>query len=150
MSKIVVQLCSRLLPRCLVRTGVGAVDGLALVPGNKSSRFCEGRALRAPFFDDWSQRQGHLHINPSSLGKSHQITTWVPFWIPTMIRHLIFRVRQKIHNFDNHPHAGQGQHPSSQAHSFPSAHLNLRRTVLRVLPDPIGPSNNLPSPPKKA
>ena len=29
----------------------------------------------------------------------------VPFWIPIIIRHLIFRVPKKIdHNFDNHPH----------------------------------------------
>ena len=28
---------------------------------------------------------------------------WSPFWIPLIIRHLIFRVLKKDHNFDNHP-----------------------------------------------
>ena len=27
----------------------------------------------------------------------------VPFWIPIIIRHLIFRVPKRDHNFDNHP-----------------------------------------------
>ena len=27
----------------------------------------------------------------------------VPSWIPTIMRHLIFRVPKKSHNFDNHP-----------------------------------------------
>ena len=27
----------------------------------------------------------------------------VPFWIPTTIRHLIFRVPKRDRNFDNHP-----------------------------------------------
>ena len=29
-------------------------------------------------------------------------TIMVPFWIPTIIRHLIFRVPKRDHNFDNH------------------------------------------------
>ena len=29
-----------------------------------------------------------------------------PFWIPTIIRHLIFRVPKKDRNFDNHPYTG--------------------------------------------
>ena len=28
----------------------------------------------------------------------------VPFWIPIVIRHLIFGVSKKDQNFDNHPH----------------------------------------------
>ena len=28
----------------------------------------------------------------------------VPFWIPIIIRHLIFSVPKRDHNFDNHPH----------------------------------------------
>ena len=28
----------------------------------------------------------------------------VPFWIPIIIRHRIFRVLQRDHNFDNHPY----------------------------------------------
>ena len=28
----------------------------------------------------------------------------VPFWIPTIIPHRIFRVPKKDHNFDNHPY----------------------------------------------
>ena len=28
----------------------------------------------------------------------------VPFWIPTIIRHLIFRAPKRDHNFDNHPY----------------------------------------------
>ena len=28
----------------------------------------------------------------------------VPFWIPIIIRHLIFRVPTRNHNFDNHPY----------------------------------------------
>ena len=27
----------------------------------------------------------------------------VPFWVPTIIRHLLFRLPKKRHNFDNHP-----------------------------------------------
>ena len=27
-----------------------------------------------------------------------------PFWIPIIIRHLIFRVPKKDHNFENHPY----------------------------------------------
>ena len=28
----------------------------------------------------------------------------VPLWIPIIIRHLLFRVPKKGHNFDNHPY----------------------------------------------
>ena len=28
----------------------------------------------------------------------------VPFWVPIILRHLIFRVPKKGHNFDNHPY----------------------------------------------
>ena len=28
----------------------------------------------------------------------------VPFWVPTIIRHLIFRVSKKNHQVDNHPY----------------------------------------------
>ena len=31
------------------------------------------------------------------------------FWIPSIIRHLIFRVPQRDHNFDNHPFRVQGR-----------------------------------------
>ena len=27
----------------------------------------------------------------------------VPFWVPNIVRHLIFRVPKRDHNFDNHP-----------------------------------------------
>ena len=30
----------------------------------------------------------------------------VPFWVPIIVRHLIFRVPKKDHNFDNHPYIG--------------------------------------------
>ena len=30
----------------------------------------------------------------------------VPFWIPIIIRHLIFRDPKRDHNFDNHPYSG--------------------------------------------
>ena len=29
----------------------------------------------------------------------------VPFWVPNIVRHLIFRVPKWDHNFDNHPFA---------------------------------------------
>ena len=29
-----------------------------------------------------------------------------PFWIPVIIRHLIFRVPKRDHNLDNHPYMG--------------------------------------------
>ena len=34
----------------------------------------------------------------------------IPFWIPIIIRHLIFRVppQKRYHNFDNHPSRVQG------------------------------------------
>ena len=38
----------------------------------------------------------------------------VPFWIPSIVRHLIFRVPKRDHNFDNHPHA---RDPPKTAHS---------------------------------
>ena len=28
----------------------------------------------------------------------------VPFWVPSIIRHLAFRGARKDHNFDNHPY----------------------------------------------
>ena len=28
----------------------------------------------------------------------------IPFWVPIIIRHLLFRVPKGDHNFDNHPH----------------------------------------------
>ena len=42
------------------------------------------------------------------------LRTWVvvkvmaPFWFPLIVRHLIFRVPPKKHNFDNPPHEGTG------------------------------------------
>ena len=39
----------------------------------------------------------------------HVVYIWVvvnimgPFWIPIIIRHLVFRVPKRDHNFDNHP-----------------------------------------------
>ena len=36
----------------------------------------------------------------------------VPFWVPIIVRHLIFRVPNKRDpNFDSHPHANQGPKP---------------------------------------
>ena len=31
----------------------------------------------------------------------------VPFWIPIVIRHLIFRVPKRDHKFDNTPYTGE-------------------------------------------
>ena len=28
----------------------------------------------------------------------------VPFWVPIIIRHLLFRVPKRDHNFDNYPY----------------------------------------------
>ena len=45
----------------------------------------------------------------ASLGVFCSSATWVvvkmmvPFWIPIVIRHLIFRGPKRDHNFDNHP-----------------------------------------------
>ena len=32
------------------------------------------------------------------------VKTMVPFWVPSIIRHLLFRVPKRDLNFDNHPH----------------------------------------------
>ena len=31
----------------------------------------------------------------------------IPFWVPIRIRHLIFRVPKKDHNFDNYPYSSR-------------------------------------------
>ena len=38
------------------------------------------------------------------------VKVMVPFWIPIIIRHLIFRVPNRDHNFDNHPCVEAVQH----------------------------------------
>ena len=46
-----------------------------------------------------------------------------PFWVPDIVRHLIFRVPEKAPYFDNHPHDTCG-------HEFPES---LRPELVRTL-----------------
>ena len=32
------------------------------------------------------------------------VKSMVPFWIPIILRHLVFRYPKRNHNFDNHPY----------------------------------------------
>ena len=36
-------------------------------------------------------------------GQMLVVKIMVPFWVPIIVRHLIFRVPKRDHNFDNHP-----------------------------------------------
>ena len=42
----------------------------------------------------------------------------VPFWIPIIIRHLIFRVPnlKRDHNFDNHPYGNHSHRPFTRGY----------------------------------
>ena len=42
------------------------------------------------------------------MGYMVAVKIMVPFWIPMIIRHLIFKYPKKDHNFDNHPYGGLG------------------------------------------
>ena len=54
----------------------------------------------------------------------------VPFWIPIIIRHLIFRVPKKDHNFDKRPDRIQDAETKVPA-------------VNQIFPKPLGGSENL-------
>ena len=62
----------------------------------------------------------------------------VPFWLPIIVPHLIFRVPKTDHKFDNHPCA---PNHSQNDCRFPSAASRLERTLkdARARGDVLGP-----------
>ena len=42
-------------------------------------------------------------METTRMGGRGVVKIMVLFWIPIIIRHLIFRVPKRDHNFDNHP-----------------------------------------------
>ena len=52
------------------------------------------------------QEAGRLAKIPIHMGGCQN---YGPFLVPIIIRHLMFRVPKKDHNFDNHPYLGGGQ-----------------------------------------
>ena len=60
----------------------------------------------------------------------------VRFWIPNIIRHLIFRVPKRDHNFDNHPYVNPVLRSPDMRVVFSGPLTDLshqQRSVFRVL-----------------
>ena len=83
-------------------------------PNNKDYKFLR-HILGSPHFGKlpyWDYTIGVIKGDARSLGYSLKGDIWavveitVPSGIPVMIRHLIFRIPERDHYFDNHPYTG--------------------------------------------